>query len=100
MGCVDYIRLNHEVCINEVRWVSGVGVNASNLSCSQVNLCGSLHRKEFIHCLLIAQIKFGMRARNDLTGGNTLSNQGTKYRTTHHTFMARDKNPAILVNHY
>jgi len=74
-GGFDHVGLDHEVLVNEVGGVGGVGVDAADLGRSQVDLIGLLCRKEAAHGGLVGQVELGVGAGDDVALGHAIGLQ-------------------------
>jgi hypothetical protein len=64
---IDDVRLNHQVFIDEVSWISIIGVNAANFCGRQIDLIDLLRFKERPDGGLVDKVQLGAGASNDLS---------------------------------
>ena len=55
-GLVDYIALDHQVFVNEISWISVVGMDAADLGGGKNNHIGPLGLHEIAHRQLAGQV--------------------------------------------
>ena len=91
VGCVDDVGLHHEVFIDEVCGVDIVCIDAAHFGSGQVDLGRLLGVKECVDAGLVAQVKLGMGAMDDLTGQHALGQQGANNCAADHAAVARDE---------
>jgi hypothetical protein len=92
LACI--IRLS----VDEVCRVGVVGVDATHLGRSQVDLGGRLFGKKGVHGGLVAQVQLGMRAGDDLAGQHALLQEGAHNGAAHHATVACNKNLGVMQN--
>jgi hypothetical protein len=63
---MQYIGLNYKVIVNEVGWVSIVGVNPSHFGCRQENIFRGLSFEEIVYVFLNFEIQFFVSPQNEV----------------------------------
>lgn len=89
-GCVDDVGFHHQVLVDEFGRVGVVGMNATHLGCSQVDLIGLFCGEKFAHCRLVGQVQLGVGAGDDV--GMPLRLQSAYDGRTDHATVACDVN--------
>jgi hypothetical protein len=90
MGRVHEIGSDHQVFIDELRRVSGIRVNASDLGCANDDHVRLFCLEKLFHWLLPGQIQFTPARRDHLLVALAL--ESTDQGAPHHAAMAGDKN--------
>ena len=80
---MDDIRLNHDIAINKIGWISAVGQDAPYPGCRQKDIFRALFIKKIFNIPLPGKIKFSMGTGNKIhiTHFGELSYQGRAYKT-------------------
>ena len=61
-GCMNNVRYDHQVLIDELRWIGAVCINTAHTAGSYEHEFRPLALEEAVYILLLGEIEFGMRA--------------------------------------